>query len=328
MYDLSENSIALYQANPIFSPVDFSNIPFKDLAKDMKKMHKNNNPHPETDALRFYLYNHGFHLMRSKYGLLNKLPDDLTQFAQTHIEATSAIAKRILCHTLVSTICEMYYLSVQSERYYEGLSYSYGEGFSKFMRHIHSTHSWTGYDKVDATCGEMAGGLVIGFSSSNWPYRKPWTRITGLSRQCVFGEISLESFADQSFSLAHWGGSILNKGHLYQICGETLYHLLDVQDSGQIPQWIGENINNKYVTNEIKQMHAILLKHFPQEMGGKVNAKMVQNSKAKRDKSNQQIQQAVQAAFAAGNTAGRAPTTGPGRNPNAIDQANKTILGF
>lgn len=328
MYDLSANSIALYQANPMFQPVDFSKVHFKELAKEIKFFQKGPNPSPETDALRFYLYNHGFHMIRSKYGSLTTVPDDLARFAQTHIAATSMIAKRILCHTIVSTICEMDYLSPQKDTYYAMLADSNGEGFSDFMHHIHKTNNWRGFCKVDATCGEMTGGLVSGFAFSNWPYRKPWTRITGLSRQCVFGEISLENFADQSFSLAHWGGSILNKGHLYTVCTETLYHLLDVQDSGQIPQWIAQNMNNKYVTQELKDMHKILSKHFPQEMGGNLDAKLIQNSKSKRDKSNAQIQQWVNAAFNAGGAAGRAPTVGDGRAANAIDRANKTLLGL
>lgn len=329
MYDLSANSIALYQANPMFQPVDFSNVPFKELAKEIIGVfQKQSNPSPETDALRFYLYNHGFHMVRSKYGLMASLPDDLAHFAQTHIAATSMIGKRILCHTIVSTICEMDYLSPQKDTYYATLANSYGEAFSDFMLHIHKTKRWNGFHSVEATCGEMTGGLVSGFAYSDWPYRKPWTRITGLSRQCVFGEISLENFADQSFSLAHWGGSILNKGHLYTVCTDTLYHLLDVQDSGQIPQWISQNMNSKYVTKEIKDMHAILSKHFPQEMGGKLDSKRIQNSKAKRDKSNQQIQQWVNAAFNAGGTAGRTPTVGDGRAANSIDRANRTLLGL
>lgn len=328
MYDLSANSIALYQANPMFQPVDFSNVPFKELAREISAFQKQSNPSPETDALRFYLYNHGFHMVRSKFGSMTTIPDDLAHFAQTHIAATSMIGKRILCHTIVSTICEMDYLSTQKDTYYATLANSYGEAFSDFMHHIHKTNQWRGFGKVESTCGEMTGGLVSGFAYSDWPYRKPWTRITGLSRQCVFGEISLENFADQSFSLAHWGGSILNKGHLYTICTDTLYHLLDVQDSGQIPQWISQNMNSPYVTKEIKDMHAILSKHFPQEMGGKLDSKRIQNSKAKRDKSNQQIQQWVQAAFNAGGTAGRTPTVGDGRAANAIDRANRTLLGL
>lgn len=324
MYDLPANSFDLYKANPLFSPVDFSAVPFKKLAAEIKSYEKKNNPYPETDALRFYLYNHAFHLLQNKFGKMSELPPDLTTFAQTHINATSLIAKRMLCHTIVSTICEMDYLSTQKPEYYQQLTDSYGEGVADFFKVIHKTNNWRGFDKVDATCGELTGGLVSGFAFSNWPYRKPWTRITGLSRQCVFGEISLESYTDQSFSLTHWGGSVLNKCHLYQCCTNEFYHLLDVQDSGQIPQWVGSNMSSQYVTKELKDMYAILKRHFPDEMNGPVNKSLVSNSQKKREAVHNQIKQAVQAAFNQGGTGGRTPP----EVDNRIVRTNKTLMGL
>lgn len=325
MHDLAENSIKLYECNPLFLKIDMSNVPFSEMAKVIRKISKNKNPYPETDALRFYLYNHGFHLIKQKYNGLSELPPDITDFVKVHIKSTTEIGKRMLAHTIVSTICEMDYLDNQGDPYYQTLSDSYGEDFSKFMKKIHDTNRWNDFDNLKSTCGQLTSGLVSAFAFSDWAYKKPWTRICSLPSQCISGDISLESFTDQSFSLTHWGGSILNKCHLYQCCTDVLYHLLDVQDSGQIPQWINKNMNSKYVSSEIKEMYNILKKHFPNEMTGDINNSLISNSKKKREAYKTQINNWVNNAFSNGN-GGTAPTN---RNTplTAMEKTNNILMG-
>ena len=324
MFDQPRNSLVAYAANPLFEAMDFSHVRLKDLVAEISACEKQKKMCPQTAAVTFYLLNHGMHVMRSQLSPLTPLNAELAFVAEAHITQTNTIAKRMLCHTILSTVVEMHYLCQQRPAYYQMLADQYGDNFAKFAKDTQGSRSHL--KKLDTDCGNFAGGMMSIFSFSDWAYRKPWTKITGLVYQCVKGEISLENFTDQSLSLCHWGGSILNKCHLFHCNNDDLFKILDVQDSGQIPQWVGKNLSSSYVSEEMKRVHAILMKYFPDQMTGPINQALIQNSAAKRAQMVKQINLSVQNNFAAGNN-NAAQNAASARKDDAGVALNKILLG-
>jgi hypothetical protein len=293
MHDLPPNSLFAFSANPIFSPQDMAPVPMSAFAREMARAFATGkHAVPETDALEFYFLNHAFHTMQGEFHPFELLDPDMTRVAEAHLLRASEISRRILFHVLIISVDQGRYMQPQEKSYIEFLENSYGQDFGAFVAnhfqvpgHRGGVGNMQDLAHLKLTAGEFCGGMVAVFAFGkwqNWAGGKTWVANPSLVSSCVRGSLSLEQMADQAFSLSHHGGSVFNKGYFYQTNSQLLMDILDVQDSGQIPQWIGKNLNHKVVSPTLRAAWQTMAKRFPEEMTGPVDARLIEESRQKR----------------------------------------------
>jgi len=301
MYDLPQNTVITYTANPLFNKVNSGHLPVSVLKKEIEAFmaKKGSYVDPERDALGFYFLNHAFHLLKSKYGQFEQLSPQLTKVAEQHIHLTNTIAKRLFFYSLIIAVEEARFIPSQDDNFFNMLQGGYGQEFREYAQGGFRG-KLTDFGKLDMTCGEYASAMVSTFAFGKWQPGfggKGWVPIASLVSECIQGNLSLEQFADQAFSLCHNNGSMFNKGHLYNHYSSFIYNILDIQDSGQIPQWIANNKNSKYLDKELLEVYEIMAKEFPEEMTGPINKSLISNSEKKREQKAAALAKQQQAAW-------------------------------
>jgi hypothetical protein len=84
----------------------------------------------------------------------------------------------------------------------------------------------------------------------------------------VYGEFTPEMFGDTAFTLAHNNGPMFNKGMLYSNYSSEFKKILDVQRSGQIPQYLSEKV---FIGDVVPTYMAEAVVVFPAELTGTVD---------------------------------------------------------
>lgn len=286
MYDLPSNSIKLYASNPLFGEIDFSDVHLSDVTEQIKKFknQSKSKSYPETDALKFYFGNHVFHVVKSNFNSLQKLSKDEDELVVKHIENASDISKRLFYYGLMICVEEARFLPHQDDSFHQIIKDSYGDEFHDWMSGGFKG-SLDEFGNLDMTVGQLSRAMVSVFGFGSWNPGfggKGWVPIASLISECAHGKISFESFSDQAFSLCHNNGSMFNKGHLYHCYSKFIYNILDIQDSGQIPQWIDSNKSNKFIDKDLSEIFKLSKKLFPDQVSGKVDQSLVGNSESKR----------------------------------------------
>lgn len=336
MYDLPEGSLVAILSNPLYDKVDMGDIHLSTLSTRIKSFKSRQKSYvaPETDALTFYFLNHVAHVIKSKYNPVEELPKDIQHLARECVKATNTVAQRLFYYSVVIALEEARFLYVNdNKRLIDYLHKSFGEDFGKWAEKGFRSGSLEDLGNMDMTCAEYTRAMTAVFSFGKWQGGfggKGWVPISSLAQQCVRGDISIESMADQAFSLCHNNGSMFNKGHLYHYYTQFIYDILDIQDSGQIPQWISSNLGSKFVTKELRDLYDLAFKHFPDDVSGKVDTKLISGSAQKRTKKQQALKAQQQATW--NNNVGKAP---PDEGPKISKQDSillpdsfKSTMGF
>lgn len=285
MYDLPNNSVVRYLVNPSQEAINLRDIPVKTLKPLLIEAHKHTY-NTEQAVLNFYFYNHAFHLITSRYNIYDRLPDDLAHICARNQLISNQIGSRMFYQVLMSTHGHLFGVAhgMHKAHFPEFFVQQYGQELWDFFAKNPSSYQFSNWVNAfpDVKMGEFFSGTLSTFTFSGNGAAKAWANIARLATDYVNGDMSLESLADQAFSICHNGGSILNKGHMFTVCHQTMYHLLDVQDSGQIPQWILKHKSNKEVDAQLKADISIMVKHFP-ELQSPLDNTLISHSKAKRD---------------------------------------------
>ena len=329
MFDLPPNTMFSYLSNPMFDKTDISSLPVKVLADEAEHYIKSSGKHayPETDALKFYYLNHAFHVLKSKVHPLEPLPEELANIAEQHIRMTNDIAKRLFFYSIVIAVEEARFIPSQDQAFFDFLTNSYGSEFCDYVQK-RFPGKLTDFGKLDMTCGEYAAAMVSVFAFGKWQPGyggKGWTPIASLISDCINGNISFEAMADQAFSLCHNNGSMFNKGHLYHCYSHFIYEILDIQDSGQIPQWINENSGSKFIDKDLASVHKAMVQNFPDEVTGPVNKSLIKNSEKKREQKAQALAKKNAATWNNWNGHGGGNNAAPKANPD--QKLNNILLG-
>lgn len=290
MYDIPSQTMYSYLNNPMLEKFSFQHLSVSNLAQEIENyQNKNNTIAPESEALKFYLMSHGFHLIRAKYSPLEHLPDKVANLVETHISTTDNVAKRLFYYIILISIEEARFVRDKKD-FGDYLSTSFGQEFGDYAEGKFEG-SLTDFKKLNINIGKFLSGITTVFHSGSWSPGfggKPWAGIINLAKDTAMGKQSFEVMADLAFSLCHNNGSMFNKGKLYHMYTEFIYEILDIQASGQIPQWIGDNLNNRFVTPEIKNIFNDLKSEFPEEFSLKLDKKIITDSSKKRkEKENQ-----------------------------------------
>lgn len=310
MYDLPAKTLNFYLENPLFKKNAFDLAPANQLAKEINSFIRSNPgmPKPEEDALTFYLLNHGFHLIKNKYGPLERLPKEVEEVVEMHFKKTQKVAMRLFSYIVLISLEEAVF-EQNKPSLKPFLESSYGPEFLEFFQNIKSRNSSfataDSFKNLSTPIGKFLNGVYSIFHFGGWSGGfggVPWAQIIGLARDVALGRESFETMADFAFTLCHNNGSMFNKSKLYSMYSPFIYEILDIQASGQIPQWINENKNSQYVTKDVLESFNNLSKIFPEEMTKPLDKKLIKDSGEKRKA--KEAQKLKQLKAAAGNYTG------------------------
>lgn len=242
----SQNTLSYHQARVLTCNRDMSQVPLVNTTKRMVQYcdsPKKTMAVPEKEALKFYGLNHGMSIIRSKYDVNEILPPDVHTFVETYYSAVSESAMRVFYYLLI--IC------TREARHNKSMTTDYKNIVSKFGVATTDFHKNGGGEETihaklknnppDTTIGNYVSSLAWVFYNCSWHGGyggKAWGQVTDCLVNFVYGKISAEMMLDTVWTLAHNNGPIFNKQHLYTGYSPTLYRLLDVQRSGQIPEFI------------------------------------------------------------------------------------------
>jgi hypothetical protein len=275
MLHLDPDTLAYFKASPFLNPVDFSTTPVPVLAKKCQQtVLQSSHIEPETEALRFYLYNHAFSLLSSRFGPDEPLGDYLP-VALLYAEASGAIFKRLMYYMTLIVTRESRHLHT-SVSFHKELGAKYGEEFLRFHLEIKNAGSSGAVERFyvnppEMTFGRYVTGLTDLFNNGNFSGGyggKAWGGIANTLRAMVVGETSPEIMVDTAWTLCHNNGPIFNKGMLFQTYSSEIKRILDVQRAGMIPQYFNEGLT--HFTKKVDGFE-MLRTLFPNEMSGYIN---------------------------------------------------------
>lgn len=257
--------------NPINTAHRFGNLPFATLLDEIIKYKKKNSARvPESDAILFYLSNHLSHIIKSRYKEMEVLPDNIAELATKCDQISTKISKALFFHVCCVGHGMLWVnsgtLDTNQLAFFEQ---SFGPGYKAYLDEKKTSKTLDNMSRHDMTIHQYLGGMssIYGFSKIV-AWGKPYSMIIKTLHKASNGNYSLYTAADHIWSLCHNGGTILNKGisNIFQVSSDFIFDILDIQDCGQIPNWLNNNLNNRYVNAEIKQLFALFKKEFPEEI--------------------------------------------------------------
>jgi len=275
MLNLDHDTLAYYKANPFLNPVDFSQTPVPKLSEQIRVDRPAlGQAYPEAEALTFYLYNHAFSLVTSRLGLHEPMGDFLP-VAVAYAQSSAKVFKRLMQYMVLITTRESRHVH-NSESFWEKVGAEFGPEFLAFQKRISHTSSTGAVEKFhshppDMPFGQYMAGITHVFNKGKFSGGyggKPWGQIANTLRSMVMGETSPEIMVDTAWTLCHNNGPMFNKGMLYHMYSSEIKKILDVQRSGQIPQYFAE-VSNSF-TQQVPGFQ-MLQTLFPQEMNGYVD---------------------------------------------------------
>lgn len=273
MYHLPSDSVAGIKAGPLFTKRSRAGVLVPQVAAQLKKyLSPAGQAHVEQEALLFYMLNHMFWAISRKRAALEILTPGELMLARSYDQAASTIAKRLFYYTLLITTREARHMH-KSPSLYATLKSKYGPEFIDFHKNLGSESS-----VIDALMnkppvmrlGDYTAAVAELFYKG--PFSggyggKPWGDIAETLRKLVYGETTFEMFADTAFTLCHNGGPMFNKGMLYHMYeSSSLFKILDVQRSGQIPELVRDK-GSSHVTSELASLIIPFTAEYPNETG-------------------------------------------------------------
>jgi len=237
---------------------------------------------PESDAVEFYMTNHGMSLLRAKVGdgPLGKYTD----LVEDYYVRGSLMGLRMYWYLMIICIRESRHERAFISKLYD----EYPELSEWHKNRVDDSSAHNSIVKFtesvpDVPMGRLLefvyrcfkeGGLGTGYGGL------AWAAVVKPLKQFVDGTISLEILLDTAFTLEHNGGAIFNKGMLYKGPHESrLKKILDVQKSGQIPRYYPEFRNTFKPSERLETLYKRYQDILPHAFSGEVDWKYVEACK-------------------------------------------------
>lgn len=304
MYDLSEDSLACYLSSPVWNRYTLRDVPASVLSKEITSFRKKYPAAvlPETDALKFYLAQHAVWMLKKKYSDIQPLSEAAQKLAKNCAEVMSVVPMRVLSYLTLICVEEARYIpwASQAVNFDNVLGGNYGvvfleyahNGFSKKSSR-HDDVGLLDFGKEDMTLGQFLRGITGVFNFGKWGGfggfgGKAWGEIARTTHDALVGRASLIEMADHAFSLCHNNGSMFNKQKCYSMYTQQIYTILDVQASGQVPQWLAAGKGSEFVDKELANMLSFFKAEFPAEFAKKLNTSLISDSAKNRENKEQQ----------------------------------------
>lgn len=203
---------------------------------------------PEQDAVHFYMLNHAVAVIRQRVHVYEPLGDYLPIVQQYH-KWLAVLSIRMFHYMLLICTRESRHCHNLDSSLFTTLASKYGQGCLKFNHSISSQGSDGAANALitsppDVTVGNYTAYLADNFNQGHYSGGfggKAWGKVAEVLRDFVHGKLSAEMMMDTAFTLCHNNGPIFNKGMLFGGFTQRIYKILDVQRSGQIPQFVAES---------------------------------------------------------------------------------------
>ena len=255
-----KNTLSHQLARPLceFRPMGWVNA--QTTGKHIKGLvdeYEQDEVHPETEALKFYLLQHAMAIVRQRAGMHEPL-NGMEVVPELYHRKCGLSAMRMFVYLLLICTREARHPKF-TVTFCNKMENKWGVDFADFIRHLSGSHGAVQklmHYPPDMLLGKYCEGLVWVFRNGKFGSSfggEKWAVIADTLRDFVNGVISAEMMLDTAFTLAHNGGPIFNKGLGFKHHDKArLMMILDVQASGQIPQLIKEGkLVGSYISSEV-----------------------------------------------------------------------------
>jgi len=302
MYQYRDDTLAGIKLSSLFIKKDCSSIMLPQAVGALNDYMKatSNKLSPDNEAIKFYYTNHVFSLIAAQYDQHEILPPAVAKLAKDYAKMSADSIARLVYYTMMIIVRESRHLSSGKKSFWDSSKAKFTQKYNDFLLNV--THldesgavSLMRTDPPEITLREFAEGIAFMFHSDQaWSHKggyggHPWGQIADTLAKLVRGDITPEMFADTAYTLAHNNGPMFNKQMLYHNYSsqQQFLKILDVQRSGQIPQYVMETkLGHGGVGFKEFELNALQI--FPKELSGYVDWFKVQSLGALGDYSNEQ----------------------------------------
>lgn len=241
---------------------------------------------PERDAVVFYMMNHVVSIARQGMHPYESFGDRLPLIEEYHRQLGFRASRMFFYMLLICTRESRHEKKSKDESMWVGFSEKYGSEIMKLHASIKGKGSDAAADRFrnnppNCQLGKYTEFLAEVFYKGSYSHGfggKAWGKVADVLNEYVHGKITAEMMLDTSFTLCHNNGPIFNKGMLFGGYSHEIYRILDVQRSGQIPQFVA-NKETKWakdpVVKELFDMSVSIM--GPKGLTGHVDWYMVEN---------------------------------------------------
>ena len=200
---------------------------------------------PEEEALRFYCLNHLVYVIQKERHINEPLSGEDVKIVKLYFDTLSKMSARAFYYLLIICTRESRHnKSLPAKK--KTIINKFGEDVYNFFQENKKNgpgiYQTLMEDPPPTTLGNYVEAMEWLFNNCDWHKAyggKAWGKITNCLVKFVTGEYTAEMMVDTNWTLAHNTGPIFNKKVLYHTQNtETLREILDVQRSGQIPNYI------------------------------------------------------------------------------------------
>jgi hypothetical protein len=252
---------------------------------------------PETEALWFYGMNHAMSEVRKARALYEPL-GALQPFVEDYYRQLSPKAVRAFYYLMIICTREARHLN-HTPNLEPKVVKAYGQvawDWASGNKGEQAAHTKLLNSPPAMLLGSYVDALRMTFYDGKWPssYGGPaWGAVTDCLCRFVHGEFTAEMMLDTVWTLAHNNGPIFNKGHMYGAYSNNLYKILDVQASGQIPEFLlTDQMKDHYGSPDLVAHMQWLKATFPEAIGGYVDYFLVEALGAKHKYTSEKMAQA------------------------------------
>jgi hypothetical protein len=243
---LRGDTVAYFKSLPQLQKVDLGGIEVRHFAEGTQEYRVHcSKASPDAEALRFYLANHLYTVISSKFSQNSPLPQNVVNVLDWYRGVLENQGQRMLHYMLSITTREMRHLKYTqvTSGFWGSLEKTHGVEIADFIKGICSLSESEAVDKYmkhppKCSISNYINGLAYAFNHGAWNGGfggKKWGKVAEVCAEFIDGKISMEAMVDTGYTLAHNNGPIFNKGMMYSMYTGSFITLLDVQRSGQIP---------------------------------------------------------------------------------------------
>lgn len=243
-----KSCLAYFNAAPQLSLVDLTTVPAPAVALNCKN-YKNGCElySPDKAAVEFYTLNHLASIVKAKFTENEPLPVWAQEVMAAYISCVAEQGQRMFYYlTLITTRESRHVKTDNSIKPPLDLTKNFGGACSKFNTSIKGKGSDTAVEIFLSSppltsLGPYLKSLHHIFYNGvfHGGYGgKPWALVAQTALSFVEGKTSMEMMLDTAYTLAHNNGPIFNKGMMYNGYTHEIYKILDIQRSGQMPEYV------------------------------------------------------------------------------------------
>lgn len=211
---------------------------------------------PEHDAITFYMLNHAVATVRQRLHVYEPLGQYLPILVLYH-QYLALLSTRMFFYLMLICTRESRHIHDLDTPTFSLMGAKYGQGCIIFNKMIKGKGSDGAAQALissppKADLGDYTAYLADNFNMGHYSGGyggKAWGKVAEVLRDFVHGKLSAEMMMDTAFTLCHNNGPIFNKGMLFSSYTEQIYKILDVQRSGQIPQYVNQHLQDFGLAN-------------------------------------------------------------------------------